>query len=75
MNYIGFKNGYYQPSWVQNKGYENGSAYANPDGSWTVYDGKQNYMGKVGADGSFTYNGAVSEYKVTFLCAAADALE
>ena len=67
-----FLNEGYKPEWIQDKHFEFGTAYKNGDGSWTVYDGHQNYMGKVKPDGSFISNGTGEPdvYEATFLEAA-----
>ena len=67
-----FVNKGYKAEWKP--GYAQGDAYCNEDGSWAVYDGGQNYMGKVNADGRLTYNGTKSDYKESFLLAAKEAL-
>lgn len=72
MENISFKNTWYQSDWEE--GYEKGTAWKNEDGSWTIYDGKQNYMGKVKPDGGIVYNGSTSDYKKSFLVSAREAL-
>lgn len=67
MKHIGFKNEGYKAEWKP--GYADGSCYQNEDGSWTVYDGGQNFMGMVKTDGGFVFNGSPSEYKESFLAA------
>lgn len=64
-----FKNIYYKPEWKQGEGYELGTVHPAGNG-FAVYDGKQNYMGRIEADGSITYNGEASEYKRSFLLSA-----
>lgn len=44
--------------------------------NWTVYDGKDNFMGTVNPyTGEIAYAGEPTEYKETFLLSAKDALE
>ena len=73
MKNFAFINTEYKSEWKQGEGYEKGSAVPNPDGTWAVYDGKQNYMGTIGADGTLLCAGEPTEYKHTFLRAAAAA--
>ena len=75
MEHMGFENRYYRESWIQGEGYENGSLAKNDDGSWTVYDGKTNYMGKIWPEkGETKCNGEVTPYKLSFLYAAMEEL-
>lgn len=71
-----FDNKGYKPEWIQGEGYEEGTAVMTGDGSWTVYDGRQNYMGKVKPDGTFVSNGPgePDEYEITFLEAALETI-
>ena len=75
MKHNGFRNKYYQEDWIQNEGYEDGSAYENEEGAWAVFDGRQNYMGKVDpATGDMESNGEMTQYKESFLRSALEAL-
>ena len=71
-NRFDFKNNGYKEDWIQGEGFEYGTAYQSGDKSWTVYDGKQNYMGKVKPGGAFVSNGPgePDEYEKSFLEAA-----
>lgn len=69
-----FVNTRYSKEWKQGEGYENGSIAVNEDGSYTVYDGGQNYMGKIMADGEVVCKGSSIEYKMSFIDSAKDAL-
>ena len=70
---IGFLNTRYKKEWLP--GYENGHASRQCSAKrWTVYDGKDNYMGTVDAEtGDIEYAGDRTEYKETFLLSALDA--
>lgn len=72
-----FLNRGYKEEWIQGEDFEYGTAWKNGDGSWTVYDGKQNYMGKVKPDGSFVSNGPgePDEYETTFLTSAKQVIQ
>lgn len=74
---FGFINKYYKPEWEQNEGFEDGSAYKSGDGSWTIYDGSQNFMGRIKPDGTFISNGPgePSEYEMTFLRSALEEIQ
>lgn len=74
MEHIEFKNSGYRAEWAQGAGYELGTAHQGETGEYAVYDGKQNFMGVVKADGGLVCNGAKSEYKESFLQAAKAAL-
>lgn len=72
-----FHNHYYHDDWKEfvptreNVRYAEGHASFNPDGSLTVYDGDNNFMGTITAEGVFVYNDPVNtEYEDTFLRAA-----
>ena len=71
---VGFVNTRYKKEWLP--GYENGHASRQYGVKrWTVYDGKDNYMGTVDAEtGDIAYAGDRTEYKETFLLSALDAL-
>lgn len=71
---IGFVNTRYKKEWKP--GYEKGHASRqNGIEKWTVYDGKDSFMGTVNVrTGAITYAGAPSEYNETFLLSALDAL-
>ena len=73
MMNIAFENKGYKKEWKKG-GYKYGTAFENDDGSFTVYDGAQNFLGKVLKDGSFEFNGSKDEYKETFLKSAKEAL-
>ena len=40
---------------------KNGNVSSNGDGTYTVYDGNQNYMGRVNADGTFTSSSGTTD--------------
>ena len=71
---VGFVNTRYKKDWLP--GYKNGHASRQYGVKrWTVYDGKDNYMGTVDAEtGDIAYAGDKTEYKETFLLSALDAL-
>lgn len=44
--------------------------YSEEGGKYAVYDGAKNWMGCIRKDGSFTGDGAATEYKASYLRAA-----
>lgn len=72
-----FTNKYYKKTWEKTT--KNGTPYkigtykATNDG-YAVYDGATNYMGKITASGEIICNGAESEYKMSFLKSAKEAI-
>lgn len=72
---IGFTNTRYKEEWLEGYSYGHASRQ-NGVRVWTVYDGKDNFMGTVDpVTGEIDYAGEPSEYKLTFLLSARDALE
>ena len=71
-----FVNNYYHDEWAQEvpgtgAPYREGSYI---EGGWAVYDGAQNWMGRIEKNGNIIYNGSRSDYKETFLQAAKEVL-
>lgn len=70
----GFRNTEYRNEWFTkvpgtDLDYADGS-YFEEGGAYAVYDGAQNWMGIINKDGSFSGDGALTEYRASFLCAA-----
>ena len=74
-----FHNLYYSPEWEektpQGDLYARGTYSKLGDGSYSVYDGAGNYMGQIDPLGGLTCGGEPTQYKKSFLVAAADALD
>lgn len=67
----GFRNTEYRDEWKRfacnsEHEYADGS-YFEEGGKYAVYDGAQNFMGLVNHNGTFGCNGALTEYKASFL--------
>lgn len=67
----GFRNTEYKDEWQicvpgSERLYADGTYFEEGDG-YAVYDGAQNWMGCINKDGTFTGNGAPTEYKASFL--------
>lgn len=67
----GFRNNEYRDEWLRlvpgtEREYADGTYFEEGD-AYAVYDGAQNWVGAVNKDGTFTGNGAPSEYKDSFL--------
>ena len=68
IRHFGFECVGYHKDW--DTAHKYGTAWKNEAGSWAVYDGKTNYMGKITAELEFDYNGEPSDYKTAFLYSA-----
>lgn len=75
-----FVNTLYKGTWAKlvpgtNAEYKNGT-YVSKDGvDYAVYDGATNYIGRVNKEtGELTSNGAMTEYKASFLICAIDSI-
>lgn len=67
----GFRNTEYKSEWDKHipgseREYADGTYFEEGD-KYAVYDGAQNWMGCVNKNGTFTGNGALTEYKASFL--------
>lgn len=67
----GFRNTEYKKDWNKYVGsskreYADGTYFEEGD-SYAVYDGGQNLMGYVHKNGTFTTDGALTEFKASFL--------
>lgn len=73
----GFRNTEYRPEWRHyisdtEREYADGTYFEEGE-SYAVYDGAQNLMGYVNKNSTFTVDGALTEYKASFLkCAKAE---
>lgn len=65
---VKFRNTEYKNEWAQRicNEYANGACFEE-GGRYAVYDGAQNFMGFVNKNGRFACNGAMTEYRASFL--------